>query len=430
MLYRPAVLAATLAGLAPRSHAQTDPLDQARLQPDPPPKTIAGHAVIDGDRASLAALGADLQLHTLEIRGLPFHAGEIQDVDFAAIAQHRRLRSLRITAQPKLTGAGLAALQPLAMLEELALCDLDLADEHLAALRALPALRRLDLSCSRGFGRAGLQEVARLPGLRSLSLRGCVDLNLDDLAAVASITALESLDLRSHPGQPEWFADSREGWLPLPIEIGRDKIAPGRPEPKATSWYERRRNPAPARPAAADAGVRLGSALAELRSLHTLRVSVASVGGAVAATLATLPRLRELEVEGHVLSVGVLAALPRGLRALHVVGGLDDEKCAALAARARDLTTLVIRDSDLLTNAGLTHLTALPALEHLDIAGCPGLATLTLPGVVTQAKHLRFVDLTGVKLLPEQLAAIRSRLPNAQVVCREASLNADLPGSR
>lgn len=419
----------------------------------PPPRTAPApgrQIAMEGTRANLAALAQHPDLDTLEIRGIGLEfptatTSDLTDADFELLTHHRRLRVLRIFAQPQVTGAGLRALRGLAMLEELALVHVDVGDAHLAALQELPNLRRLDLSFSLGFGREGLAALAKLPSLRTLSLRGCAQLADADLTVLGTMRHIQELDLRDLDAS-QWarcrsfttrldaaddllnLATTQIGeWVTFSLPLGQaTKVvaAPSEPQPWQTRRAKQRKQ---VRPPDSLAGNALGRALGQLPALESLRLGPLSMDHDIARQLLSRPRLRELHVHTELLTTDVLAALPRGLRNLHVTEGLNDQQCAALAARTRELTKLACRGGRDLTTTGLAALLTLPALEHLDVAECTRLGVLTLPGVLLQASSLRELDLTGIKLLDEQIAAIRRRLPNAVVTWAQESPTAHFP---
>jgi hypothetical protein len=136
----------------------------------------------------LALLSSLEQLEVLRLSG----AG-VDDSGLKAIGRLKHLRKLDLGGA-RVTDEGMAALSDLAQLEDLALTSARITGEGLKHLRGLKRLRRLDLSQNSRLSDLALGELARIPRLTSLSLRGTNVKGLG-LSELAELDELVSLDL-------------------------------------------------------------------------------------------------------------------------------------------------------------------------------------------------------------------------------------------
>ncbi len=157
---------------------------------------VRGINLSDADIAALAE--RDLRGLRLEVRWyrdrdrpLRFASGRALGI----VARMHGLRALHLDGQANLQSASLRELAALPMLHELGLQRIDTSDSQLAALVEFPSLARVDLTLNHGFGADGLRAVLDCPGLRSLLLRGCSQLDGAALQALTRARHLRELDL-------------------------------------------------------------------------------------------------------------------------------------------------------------------------------------------------------------------------------------------
>ncbi len=151
------------------------------------------------DRALLAALSPlpPLQLTQLCL----FGCSKLTDGGLLALtSRFPRLTLLNVGACPQLSAAGLAA--ALTAVAELRVLHLDglvraVDDALLAALaRTAPLLRKLNLKHCALLSDAGVLELARLPALECIALRGCARVSADALNTLRTAAAPRLLDIR------------------------------------------------------------------------------------------------------------------------------------------------------------------------------------------------------------------------------------------
>jgi hypothetical protein len=117
--------------------------------------------------------------------------------DVAALADLPKLQRLRLTGGPSLTDAAAVALAGVRSLRELSLRESSaLTEEGFRALCRLPNLETLDLPKGNALRGPALRHLAGLPGLRRLGLAGNVWLGEDGLTHVARLDLVD-LDLSS-----------------------------------------------------------------------------------------------------------------------------------------------------------------------------------------------------------------------------------------
>lgn len=289
-----------------------------------------------------------------------------------AIGQLSKLRRLVLSGTSDVltaasgSSAALSGLQRLPQLLELALRYLDLSDrEHddgFAVLPKLHALRRLDLSFNHGFGERGIDTLLRCQGLQALSLRGCQQLTSATLAKLGEMADLRELDLAWIDGS-SWrisFADGRDPRIAALLA-------------EASSGNTR---------GITDEAMR---GIARCRTLRSLDLANSRITGTIAAALARLPQLEQLDLAGNPIGDDIVDALPPSLRSLRV-GGSGESHAAfhegvGLLRRGerenaldRFRASLRGQPCDQLTSAFCRRLAErLPRLEHLDLSECYGI---------------------------------------------------------
>ena len=334
----------------------------------------------------LAALKDSWHLHTLTLSG----CRSLQDEHLGHLARLPALVHLRLDGC-RFSDRALEAMTPL--LPQLKTLSLNHTGARFtkpaltACLSALRECEHLDLGYSVGtVGRETLEVLVRGPtaaSLQTLVLDGC-RLAGTDLYALGQLTHLRGLSLRGTD-----IADAGLCQLPPRLEMLDVSYCKGV-----------RRLPAQALPHLckinlAHSGLRdsdVGS-LAEFPALRDVNLDACAIGNGGLATLASLPLVR-LNVADTNVSDGALAAVAasfpllselsvfycnitdvgvrhlgglRHLTKLNLDGrDLTDASCQSLAALTR-LTHLIL--SGRVSDKGLSHLSSLPALTHLDACG-------------------------------------------------------------
>lgn len=364
--------------------------------------TVAGP--IDDDLTRIATFTG---LETLEINAnhALFSADRapvtITDDGLARLAALKRLRSLRLLGCSKLTGTAFAELASIPGLEELSLRGSHCEIAGLQRLHRLPALRRLDLASSFGWGGEALDGIARIASLEELDLSGQFALHPEDLLHLARLQRLRVLRL----------ADVNGCW-----PISRH------PPP---DWLQER-------------GIddRVLAALASLTRLEELdlsRCTKLTAGGL--AALAAVPNLRRLDLGQCQVTDALLERLPAGLTGLRLYGCdlrgtglarfaamefLDLSHCrqvddATLAVLPQSLRRLDLAACSGITADGIAHLRRLTRLEHLSLSFLPALRHRALPPLRDLAT-LRRIELMGVTAGDEALADLADLPHLAEVV--------------
>ena len=318
------------------------------------------------------------------------HPETITDAAFATLVELSELRVLRFEGCYRVTGSELLELVTLPHLEELALSYLDIEDAELGALPHLPNLRRLDLSFDHGFGQAGIRAIVNCRKLRSLSLRGCQQLDGILLASLGELTQLEELDLGTIDGI-NWRSD----------QIAKDA--------RAQRIFDHAHRVAK--------GVGTGvtdvtlTGLARLPMLRILSLDQAWCTSAGIAELSAIATLRVLGLFGCTQLGDELAdALPTNLESIEVCGDFTDRFCERLATRLRNLSTVRIPACYEIHDRGVAALCGLPRLRTLELRQCRGLTTDCIDALASargltalDLRHCDFVDAPFVARLAERM---------------------------
>jgi hypothetical protein len=326
----------------------------------------------------LAALAAMRDLETLDVVAAwtdpairrpdelpPVHT--ITDDGLQRLRTARGLRALRLAGQLGVTGTGLDVVRELPGLEEVSLRSMRVDDAGLRALGELPRLRRLVLEDVQGFGAAGLAAIARLATLEELSLSGCSHVDDEWLVALGGLSRLEVLDL--------------------------SRLAP-RGAPVASHLPPSERGSGVAGAGAA--------AIATLPRLRSLNLTSSGVASAPLRALGALAGLQHLELDGAALQAADLRFLPRGLARLSLreLGGLLDRFGEDLAAAVPGLQTLDLVHCPGVGRAALASLAALTSLRELHVYYCPRFGPDGADGTAEEAAAAvaRIRSLEGVSL--------------------------------
>jgi hypothetical protein len=375
--------------------------DVARLPADI--RAVEAHSIGDEVLAALAARSAKGELPKLESlrvvneahqtygmglkMTLPAGERSIMCISVKYIAELTKLRRLLLSGTFALRrglepgGQLLADLARLPLLQELTIRFVDTTDVDLAVLPRLPALQCLDLSFNHGFSAGGIDAILQCGQLKSLSLRGCQQLEGAQLAKLGALQRLEHLDLglidginwRNVPGEafeetPAFQGDHFDTWE---VRAGGKKV---------------RRS---------FSGV-TDEALAGIARAKELRwLDVSGGRFRTGAALAELSRLETLDVSSLPLTDAFPSVLPVGLRELHVCCDFTDVFCTAVREHLRQLRHLDVSACYGMTDFGVASLIALPELRVLELRQCRGLS----PGCIdllAQARQIEELDLRHV----------------------------------
>ena len=301
--------------------------------------------------------------------------------------------------------AGFAeGLESLPLLESLTLRCMDTSDELVAVLAKARSLRRLDLSFNHGFVDEGAAALLACRTLRSLSLRGCQQLQDRVLAPLAALPELEELDLSLIDGI---------NWRNNGAVMSDDDRA----------IFER------ARRFADKIGMGPGEAtLHALGAAPKLRVLDVSSSHYVTAAglreLGACRTLRELNVFGvrdH--SPDWVAAMPPELERLEVCGEHTDDFCAAVAEHLKHLRHLTIAACYQITDRGLAAVAAMPSLRVLDMRQMRGLTAACIESLLA-AKQLEELDVRHCDFVTaKHVARLKRVLPKLRKI--ETSVEAE-----
>jgi Leucine-rich repeat (LRR) protein len=162
--------------------------------------------------------------------------------------------------------------------------------------------------------------------------------------------------------------------------------------------------------------------LANVQSLESLDVGYAQLTDVGPAHLTGLNNLRELSIGGNKLTAAGLEFLREmpHLTYLDLSGSqrtdsglwsitLTSEGIEAIAT-VTDLSELNLAGSAISAN-GLKTLEPLPKLTRLTLQNCKRIAHDAVP-VLSSWRRLRWLDVAGTSLTPEDIAAIRKALPD------------------
>lgn len=197
------------------------------------PTDVTALRAFDFDDAACAALARFPRLERLDLGHTDVDATgtsralRITDAGVHALGALRNLRWLSLARCEAMRGDGLQALEALPRLEYLDLTYSGVESPAIERLPRLPSLRTLMLSHNLRFHGRSLAAVAAMPGLRRLELRGCATLTTEDVLHLRKLTALRWLDLRDcqgrFRGQVLWVDDVPAGGAerpPPPVQDG------------------------------------------------------------------------------------------------------------------------------------------------------------------------------------------------------------------
>lgn len=373
--------------------------------------------------------------------------GWLRDDDFldlAAVADVRgvlaalpSLSHLRRVRLPRaVADAHLDALRALPALHELVLRDAAVGDAGMRHLRALSALRRLDLAHTH-LTTAGMMTLAQLGTLESLDVR-LTHIGDEALFYLRPLAQLRTLRLASYYRTRaanlgvDGITDTGLGYLlPLQLEtlsLSSQAITDAGLAP-LDGMTTMRDLALPN--AITDAGLACLPALTRLErlavrgcrgvtdaglahlagkaALHALDLAETGVSDAGLAHLAPLMALRTLLLAGTAVGdAGADALLPlRALEALDLAECAVSDAALAVAGafpRLRKLNLANLRDNRL-TGEGMAHLLPLLQLEQLSVGGC----RLNIAGLVYLGSQLgvRHLDVTSTHLTDNRLEKLR-----------------------
>jgi hypothetical protein len=371
-----------------------------RVMQDPPSGDVIARSEDD-----LARLPADLQ--ALEVRRLP-------DAAFAALRRFSGLRRLVVSGQmdedegglghvrwplPETVPAIVADLQALESLEFVAaegvdppvlhrlvglrkLSELRLrrceeaSDDHVAVIALMQGLTKLTIEADGGrLTRLAAQELARLPVLTELRLRGVYALGREGYLALASLPRLHVLDVSA-----PWYLGTPEG-------------------------VSERNWPTSAVDEVDDAFVHEAAKLPRLRELGLGARRLVTDAGMRALAGTSLEAI-DLTQCAQVTKAG-LAALPPTLRVL------EAPECLGITGLPDQLVEL--RRLTLTFDAGLTDdiapaLARFVHLRELDLSNCPGL-TKKIVEALPRLRSLEQLRLRGHDWIDDDVASACAALP-------------------
>jgi hypothetical protein len=397
--------------------------DVAKLPADT--RAIEAQAIGDEALAALAARAAKGGLPRLESLSvinsahqtygmglkmtLPDGERSITCVGLRHIAELTKLRRLLLSGTFALRhglepgGQLLAGLVRLPMLQDLTVRFVDTTDADLAVLPRLSALQSLDLSFNHGFAAGGIDAVVQCSQLKSLSLRGCQQLEGAQLAKLGALQRLEHLDLGLIDGI---------NWRNVPGEAAFEET-PSLQGDRFDTWEVRAGGKRIRR---RFSGV-TDEALAGIAGAKELRwLDVSGGRFRTGAALAELSRLETLDVSSMALTDAFPSVLPVGLRELHVCCDFTDAFCTAVRERLRQLRYLDVAACNGMTDIGVASLIALPELRVLELRQCRGLS----PGCIdllVEARQIEELDLRHVDwVTAEHVQKLRSGMASLQVL--------------
>lgn len=307
----------------------------------------------------------------------------VTDAGIRELVKIPTLRVLHLDRCRQVSDDGLVLLAQLPVLEELRFAVMSVPDAFFARLEGTP-LKRLTLQGCRGFGRAGLESIARIRGLRELSLQGCVHLDEDWIAGLAVLPQLEKLDLSYIGSHTMWGGLSEFG----------SHVTPG-------------------------SGVSSSAitALAKLSTLRELSLAYGAVDAPALRSLQDVPQLASLDLMGTDVTTADLEALPPSLTTLVLDNcrKLGQDFGATLARATPKLHTLGVCYSPQLRDECLRPLAALRALRKLDVSHCKALTADAVDGLVAIAQLEHLVAKGLAAFGTEQWAKLRA-MPDLKVL--------------
>ena len=318
-----------------------------------------------GDRATA------LLAKRTDLRGLSYirdDKGGFTGESMRLLATMTSLEELRLGNVMKWDGAGMARLAKLVNLRKLDISSAPVADDGLAVLAQMPALRDLELVGLRKFGTKGLEHVAACKHLTRLRLTGCDQLTDRQLTAVAKLTTLRELDVTQ------------------------------------TQFGER--------------GV---TALAPLANLERLYLGKCEFSATAARSLSGMRKLAILELrENTSLENATLLELPVSLRELHLsmCEGLDGAASSILRDRFPCLAKLNLASAKWLTDEGLAQILANHALNDLSVNSCTELTNRSFASL-RDARHLhRLSAVVAGRLTEAKLTELQQLRPDMKITKR------------
>lgn len=268
-------------------------------------------------------------------------AAMLDDSGMDAIRQLPKLVDLRITRQLRLTDSGFHRLREAPELTWLGLRAQPVPDDVLAEIAQWPHLNGLLLTECAGFTKTGLEALGKGRHMHAFSLFGCTQVRADDLTALLGWSKLDCLHLSTiRDGRASAEEQATEAFL-------------------ADGWLD-------------DRMLAVVQQLPRLRQLLLWGGSFTSAG--LAATLDRLPDLISLDLSAcSSFDATAVGLLPRGLQSLNLAHSqtLDDDMLAAIAARCRDLRSVIVFRCPKVTEAGLRHLRALPQAPSVLVPTTP-----------------------------------------------------------
>lgn len=312
-----------------------------------------------------------------------------------------------------LDGAWLAPLAALPRLERLSLAYAQVAGVAADTLAAMPSLRHLDLSLDQTLTPAALATIVRgLPGLRSLSLRGCAGLAVADagrgaaaLSPVAELRQLEELDL---------------GYLLRADLDPRGRVTKGSLAPITMTIRMVQAALADGVGTEAVVDPRVLAAVADLPKLRTLNLDGAlALSPGDLRSIARLTQLRDLSLAHANIDDAVLRALPVSLRRIALsFTAIDDRQLAELAQRLVELRALDVDDCAKVGDDGVRAALLARELEELRIGGRTRVTAAIVPELLRR-EFLRVVAMCG-DIVDRDAAERLRRLPRLRALILRA----------
>ena len=342
---------------------------------------LSGHRILQGPE--LKALRGLKQLHELRLASVNM----LGDRGMKEVLELKRLRVLDLGFCRSLTAAGVKILSEHPTLESLCVDGIQITDETLADLKALP-LVALRIRGTRGVTDEGMSSVAAMGGLRHLDLRGCYSLTDAGLARISGLADLEVLRLMATKGITDATLSIAAGLKQLrTLEISHMQLT--------------------------DTGLAHLAGHERLESLY-LRATGVSDRGFV--HLAKCPRLRSLVLSAceGVTDPGLedLASLPLVVLDLGETT-VSDEGLAALAG-LEQLRELSLAKSEHIDGTGLGALASLASLRRLDLSDASLVADEAVPAIA-KLGALRQLLIRGTAITIRGERQLQEALPACEI---------------
>lgn len=391
------------------------------------PKDVTNLFCYDFNDQALEQLAEFQDLERLNLAGMDVNERgysvslSITDAGVAHLASLSKLRWLSLGKCNGVTGATLASLRSIPMLEHLDLSSTGITSEAIATLPQLPSLRELSLKFCMDFHGRSLADLAKIPGLRRLELSYCPTISAKDALHLAKLTELRYLDLSiccgAFLGQTAAVLDDVTGAEPPPppkrdgIGITDEVVAALSSLPLETLLLG----------SCGELTDAIGEPLAKMTSLRTLDLN--QLPKTTGDLLANLPTgLRSLTLRGNYkYSAASLRSLRRLTKLTNLglsgLPNIDDGGLETILSGMRLQTlslggiregmgrpTAKLRCPDL-TPACRTTLARQLELEVIDLTLAPWMDTSTMREL-SQLPRLREVILQATEVTPPQLAAL------------------------